>query len=215
MRTVLVLTATVPIGCSLFSGDPPEFPAGLEPIEENTASWPAPDGDDEYPEVLDLLTGEDGDGAFAHARGWIHAWPAEVWEALGDCTVLADQARLTEWSCDEEEPVYDVAIVVHNTVVDIITIDFDVRWDQGVVAGDEEAPEVVGVRFEKTEGSDLIDLMIGSVVLLEQDDDVTGVEIIERLDAATTGEDEVAAFVGDLYADLLAFVRGQDLPTYR
>ena len=215
MRTVLVPIATALLGCSLFEDDPPEFPPGLEPIEENTASWPEPEGDEPYPETLDLVTGEDDGVAWAHARGWLHAWPAETWEALEVCTVLVDQRRVTEWSCDDEDPVYDVAIVVHNTVVDLITLDFDIRWDEGVVEGDAQAPEVVGARFEKTEGSDLIDLMIGSVVLLDEADGVTGVEIIERLDAATTGEDEVAQFVGDLWADLLAFVRGQDLPTYR
>jgi len=214
MRTVLPLFVVTSSGCWWFRDDPPVFPPGLAPIEDNTAPWPEPDGDEEYPEVLSLVTGEDDLGAWGHARGWVHDRPAEVWEAFGDCTVLVDQRRVTEWSCDEEESAYDLTIVAHNTVVDIITLDFGLRWDQGVVQGGREDPEVVGIRFEKFEGSDLIDLMIGSVVLLEEDDGVTGVEFVERLDAATTGEDEVAAFIGDLYADLLAWARGQEIPTY-
>jgi len=215
MRSLLALLAVSAPGCSLLGDDPPVFPPGLAPIEDNAADWPEPDGDDEHPEILHLVTGEDDLGAWGHARAWIHARPARVWAAFEVCTVLVDQRRVTEWTCDEEEPVYDVAIVAHNTVVDLVTLEFDIRWDQGVVEGEREAPEVVGIRFEKVEGSSLIDLMIGSVVLLGQDDGTTGVEFEERLDAATTGEDEVAAFIGDLYADLLAFVRGQDLPEYR
>lgn len=187
----------------------PEFPAGLGPLEENQAPWPAGDA----PEALAVVSGERDGYAWAHARGWVHASVAETWAALQDPAVAVDRRRVDEWTVTGLAPTWDVAFLIHNVVHDVVTVEFDVEWQHGVVAGDTEAPEAVGARFDKTGGTEFIERMQGSVILVE-DGDVTAVELQEHLEAILTGVEEVENYLLDLHADLVARVHDEPLPEH-
>ena len=117
----------------------------------------------------------------------------------------ADHAKL-EIEHDVEEG-YDYSYRIHNVVRDIVTLEFDVTWRQGAVEGTVEAPTRVGIRYQKTAGSDYIDLLRGSIVLTAVGDEVTAVEMIEHLQAAAgAGQAEIEAYFRDLFADTLEFV---------
>ena len=53
-----------------------EFPAGLEPLEENLA--PPPEGDEDWPESLSIVSGDDGDLHWTHARGYVRSAVEDV-----------------------------------------------------------------------------------------------------------------------------------------
>lgn len=193
-----------------------EFPPGLAPLEENTAPWPQPEGDDTYPETPSVVSGEGEDWAWVHLRGYVHGTVDETWAALQDPEVVLDRREVDEWSVTQlQEEGYDVSFSVHNIVHDVITIEFDVAWREGAVEGTLDDPQVVGVRFQKVEGTDFIELMEGSVTVYEVTEDATAIEIIEHLDA--TGTDPVEActsWMSDLYASVVARVAGDPLPTW-
>ena len=202
------------LGACLMGGEI-VFPEGLEPLETNTAPWPQPERGDPYPETLSLVSGETDTYAWTHGRGYLHATVEEAWDSLQDPEVVTDRRGVDAWSVTlEAEEGYDVAFSVHNEVYDIITVEFDIAWREGAVAGSFEDPQAVGVRFLKVAGTNLIDLMEGSVTLYEVDDTLTAIELIEHLDAYSTGTAETEAWMTDLFASVVARVAGDPLPTY-
>ena len=70
------------------------------------------------------------------------------------------------------------------------------------------------MRYQKVEGSSFIELMEGSVLLVEAADGVTEVQLIEHLDAVQTGIEDVENYQRDLFGSVVAFVHGDPLPTY-
>jgi hypothetical protein len=199
----------------LFACGPVEttFPAGLEPLEANTA--PLPEGDDPYPEVLTLVSREQEDGVWTHARGYITASVADVWQTLQIPDVCVDRQHVSSYSITTDtDPAYEVSFRVHNVVDDIVTIEFDNDWRQGQVSGDVGAPEIVGVRWQKTEGTPFISVLEGSLVVTEIEDEVSLLEYVEHLDAAQTSAEDTEAFLQDFYDSARIVTHGGALPTY-
>lgn len=190
------------------------FPPGLEPIEENTAPWPQPEPGNPYPETLSLVSGETDTYAWTHARGYVHGSVQETWDALQEPEVVVDRRGVDAWDVTlEAEEGYDVAFTLHNEVYDIITIEFDMAWRQGAVAGSIDSPQAVGVRFMKVAGTSLIDIMEGSITVYEVEDH-SAIELIEHLEAYSTGTEETEAWMTDIFASVVAWVAGDPLPTY-
>lgn len=190
-------------------------PPGLQPLEEeNLAKAPTRSGD-AYPESMNVVSGETDDYAWAHARGYVHADLATVWDAFATPEVVVDRRRVQEHDVTwDVEPEYDVSFILHNTSYDIVTVEFDLTWRQGATAGTAEDPDEVTIRWEKTDGSAFVYLLEGSVVLLPADDDVTEVQLIEHLATAGSGAEEVEAYFADLFDSVLAHIAGEALPTY-
>jgi hypothetical protein len=129
--------------------------------------------------------------------------------------VNVDRRRVDRWSWSSaENRNCDVSYIIHNAVEDIVTVEFDVTWCHGLVEGRSDAPEVVGIRFQKTDGSDFIDSMVASVTLYALEEDITAIECIEHLDAIMVGPEDVTATLSDLHASAVAWVHGEPLPNW-
>lgn len=214
--TLIVVVAGAAAGCSgCFGNKTTEFPPGLEPLEENTAEPPPAVEGNPYPETFNVVQGNTDDTDWLHGRGYIHASVQQVWGAMKDPEVCVDRRKVDSWTVElNVEPDYEVSWRTRNTVNDIITVEFDVTWRQGLVEGTPEDPEVVGGAYQKTWGSTVIDYMAGSVVLRKVDESTTLFEFIHRLQALMSGAESVASQGPDLYASVLARVHGEPLPTY-
>lgn len=192
------------------------FPDGVEPWEENTAPAPEPTADEEYPEEVVLVTGQVDEYRWLHGRGYVHGDVARAWMAVQDPAVVVDRRGLDAWTVtwDVEEG-FDVSFAVDQEVHDILTIAWRTVWRQAVVEGDAEKPELVGVRFQKTEGSAILELMRGSIVLRATDDpDRTEIELIEHIEAPATNDEDLRCYMQDLFDEVVITVRGEALPEY-
>ncbi len=191
-----------------------EFPPGLEPLATNTAPWPEASAGDDYPEEIELVSGED-DFLWAHARAYVHADLATTWEALRDPDVNADRRRLASYQVDYDVPQeYDYCYQIHVVVEDIVTLEWTIDWNHGVINGSLDEPEAVGVRWFKSDGSSIIDMQAGSISAYQLDTEITALEIVYQIDAPVTTTDDLEEFVGDLYADVVAWVHGEPLPSF-
>jgi hypothetical protein len=214
MSTSPLLLAALPLLAGCWGNKEVEFPPGLAPLEPNTAPWPEPSGGEDYPEAIELVSGED-EVLWVHARAYVHADLSTTWEALRDPDVNADRRRLESWEVSWDVPQeYDYCYRIHVVVVDLVTLEWDIDWNHGVINGSLEEPEAVGVRWFKSEGSSLIDLQAGSIAAYQLEEAVTALEIIYQIDAPVTTEDDLLEYVGDLYADVVAWVHGDPLPSF-
>ena len=200
-------------GCD--SDEPTEFPSGLEPLEVCTAPAPDPIEGDATPEDVRFVLGTEDEYSWVHGRGFVHKPLAETWAAMRDPEVSVDRREVDEWTVEHGvETEYDFSYVIHNTVNDIITVEFDITWRQGVVEGTVEAPELVGGRFQKTFGTTFIELLSGSIVARAVDDSTTEIELIEHLKATGKGADTAQSFLRDYFTSVVAKAHGNPLPTY-
>jgi hypothetical protein len=211
-RLSTISTLVLLVGC--WGNKEVEFPPGLEPLAVNKAPWPEPTGSQDYPETIELISGED-EFLWAHARGYVHADLTTTWEALRDPDVNADRRRLESWEVSWDVPQeYDYCYRLHVVVVDLVTLEWDIDWNHGVINGSLEEPEAIGVRWFKSEGSSLIDMQAGSIAAYALDDETTAIEVIYQIDAPVTTEQDLLDYVGDLYIDVVAWVHGEPLPSY-
>ncbi|HJL17298.1 MAG TPA: hypothetical protein RMH99_16645 [Sandaracinaceae bacterium LLY-WYZ-13_1] len=201
-------------GC--FGTEVTEFPDGLEPLEENDLEPPMGTADEPYPEefVLEAMPGGRYDTILG--RGYIQAPLAQVWDAYRTPAVGADRRTSPEWSSTPlDDPEYDESYLVHHITYDIVTVEWDVTWRHGVVEGTAEMPEVVAIRWQKTDGSTLINTIEGSLVLRPVGDgSVTEVELAYHAKATGAGTDTFVQYMQDVYDDAVAVTHGEDLPTY-
>lgn len=189
-----------------------EFPSGLEPFTDNVAVFPdAVSG--ELPEDVDIQLGNGDAWDWANARGYVRAPLSDVWAAVKNPDVGVDRRAVTDWTVTfDVEPEYDVSYDVHERVVDIVTVEYDLTWREGLVPSGRD--DLVVARWQKTDGTSLISVLEGSVVLTPVEDGVTGVEIVEHLGTPQDDRDRLEAFFLDLFASIAAASHGDPLPTY-
>lgn len=191
------------------------FPPGLEPLEDNPVEPPGT-AEDPYPEGL-VLEGVDGPRHdTVYARGYLHGSLADVWTAFRDPAVGTDRRSADAWEVEHlDDPDYDDSYVIHATAYEIVTVDWWTTWRHGVVTGTPEAPELVAIRWQKTDGSTILRLIEGSIVLSPAGDgDVTEIELVYRVDALASGVEDYSRYVNDVYADARALLHGEPLPTF-
>lgn len=214
----LLALASVLAGCA--ANVPTVFPAGLEPLEMNTATTPAPVAGDAHPEVINVLTGTRLDESgreyhFVHARGFIKAPLLRVWAAMRTPAANVDRREVTEFMVTPDpDPAYVEAWKTHTIVRGAALVEFDVRWRHGVAAGTVSAPIVVAARWQKTFGSSFIEIMRGSVSASSVSSDVSQVDFVYHLGAFTRTEEHAAQLVKDIYGSWVALVHDRPLPTY-
>ncbi|MCA9581857.1 MAG: hypothetical protein KC416_08680, partial [Myxococcales bacterium] len=173
----------VPILCSgCFDNISSEFPPELEPLEEeNRAALPS--GED-FPEELSLSGKETDDYYSVHARGYVQAPIDKVYEAASTPLATVDRREVDKWTIEgtDEGNQYCVDLpqqikkchVIQNQVDDIITVEFDVAWRfGGEIRDEDEALERAHGRWQKVWGSEVLELLEGSIVLLRVSDEVT------------------------------------------
>lgn len=189
-----------------------QFPAGLTPIEANTATPPAATPTDDFPEVLSVRSGEDADGAWLHAYAYVKAPIALVWTAFKDPNVVVDRRALTSFTTTYDvEADYDVSFRCRYVIEDVVTVSFDVTWRESAVEGTVDAPTRVIVAYQKTWGSSFVRRMAGTIELLQITPDVTQIGWVMRLDATRTGTADLISWSTDQYANVLHSVRGEPL----
>jgi hypothetical protein len=201
------------VGCQ--TQEVSQFPLGLEPVGANTAPRPTGTPHDPYPEVQSLVMGERDGVAFVHARAFVHAPIARVWDAFKVPEVVVDRRGITSFSVVHHvEEGFDVSFRTRYIIEDIVTVQFDVTWRQSAVEGTATVPLRVAMKYQKTWGSSFVRRMTGSIELLAETDEVTSIGWVQELDAVRTGPENVASWCRDMYASVLAHVRGEPLPTY-
>jgi len=190
------------------------FPAGLGPLEDNKADWP-----DEGEETISTRFGEEAekdDGYnWGHARGYIQQPVSEVYAALRKPRVTVNRRSLADYSVTwDVEPDYTHSYRLHNRVEDLINFEFDVNWRHGALDGEEDDPGEVGTRWQKTDGSDVIELQRGSVYTWAVSADVTALEFVVHQRSMGDDGPIVVDYLDDFYADILAASHGEPLPEY-
>jgi hypothetical protein len=188
------------------------FPPGLEPLEDVTTAPPAGTMDDPYPETLALEEGQDDDTNWVHATGYVHGSVKDVWDALADPDVVADRHHISSYTSSPGTESYDVSFVLHYTIKNVVTVQFDLTWREGVVSGTKDAPSSVSVVYAKTYGSSLVSIMKGSIEVRAVDDKNTQLFFAQHMAATSTNADNIAAWTRDLFASVVAHVHGQPLP---
>jgi len=189
------------------------FPEGLAPLEDNRATWPA-DGSESIQTKLGTEAETDGGYTWGHARGYILRPISDVYSALGRSRVSANRRSLTAYEVEDDVEDYPHSYALHNRVEDIITVEFTITWRHGALDGNESTPSEVGTRWQKTDGSDVIELQRGSVYTWAVNDSTTALEFVLHQRSMADDHDVIETYLDDYYADILAAAKGEDLPEY-
>lgn len=205
-RLVFVLAM---VGCQDDISTP--FPPGLEPFEDDAENQTL-DGT-----VVEALTVKSTDEPMimVYGRGFIFRSPAEVYAVSHDPEVMLAVCSTTSHSVvADNEPQYDLSFLVSYFVDDILNVEWDDQWRGDVVLGALEAPELVMIKHQKTEGSDFISLSEGTVQLLATDDPaITELRFVEHLDALMASEGDVIAGMQSNFDRMLAVAHGNPIPS--
>ena len=216
-RAVRILGLAALMSASIGCGShPTTFPPGLEPLEAtNTAPLPAATSGDAHPETIVFVTGVTPDWYWVHGHAYVHASLRDTWAAMHDPETCVDRRKVAMWTNTPiTDPMYDFSYLIHNVVHDTLTLEFDVTWRQSAVDGPRDNPNVVAARFQKTDGTDIISLLEGSVVATRIDDTTTQLDFIEHLQSLGGSVDIPRSYLADYYASIVARAHGRPLPTY-
>jgi hypothetical protein len=191
-----------------------EFPTILEPLEEIRVGLP--EGDD-YPEEIEVLS-EDGENyAWVHARGYLHLSLDDAWIALRNDLVYVNQRDVAEYTVTEvDSDEYDYIFVVDNKVQDIVPVEFTNEWRHVGNLDDKDDVSDVVAFWQKTDGTEFIQLMEGSVEIIpvEGEDAVVEIRIIEHLKATLDQEANAVEFVTDMAERWRLVGHGESIPSY-
>jgi hypothetical protein len=211
------LTLAVASGCGHNKVEDFPLSVGFQPLESLVASAlpPAAVGADLYPQGLGALIAPAEAGHFAsHARGYVHAPLAKVYQALHDpaSSYLHNDGggtRLDGPPVMDVEPSFPVSFRVRyfNSTA-FGDYKYDLTYRAGPLQGTEAAPVVIGQRYQKTWGTSNIRIMSGSLVAtaVAGAPDVTEVEMVAWLDATTQHQSDCDGTLRDLFGDLVAVV---------
>ena len=186
------------------------FPAGLDPLEENTASWPS-----SISESVETSIGEADDYHWAHARGYIEADINDVYPCLREEMVNADRREVASWTRDADvEADYEHSYRLNFLVENIIDLEFSDTWRHGSITDDSGTVTELRARWKMTEANDFMYLKEGSIVSTIPEAGWTALEIAGHLSAAQRDAETMETYILDLYADLAACLDGTDYPTF-
>lgn len=192
------------------------FPAELEPLDDMAVDAPAGTPGDPYPETTSTVVGESEAYNWAHVRGYLHHNMSDVWTLMrSDGAAMADRRDIDAVETDYGvEPEFDLTLVNHLTVNDVLTLEWDLTFRGDLAEGDPSAPDRFALRFQKTEGSSLIDLQEGSIVLIAIDEGVTEFQFIEYLNAPRTSSEDPLSYGVDLHETLAVMLAGGPMPDW-
>jgi len=189
-----------------------DFPAsvGFQPLERDftDVSYPA-GGPGTYPQAIHLASGPSIAHAWAHGRGYVACSLPKVFEALKDpaaSRIIAPGGLFTDSL--GVEPAYPISYNVEYVVRQTITVRWNILTRGGLLSAGlvTDPGAVVGLRYQKTCGDDHIALESGSLVAQAApgDPNVTQLELVGWLIAATQGPDDVRGTLSDWFANLTA-----------
>jgi hypothetical protein len=205
MRRLCILVA-VAAGCQ--HNIKTEFPPGLEPLEDN----PVVLGNDLTEGLMTQST--DSPYVMVYGRGYVLVAPAAVWAAtkapapnLATCTTSKQTEDLNN------EPDYEYSYLVHYTVNNIVTVQWDDQWRFGTVDGTPDDPTLAMVKHQKTQGSSFITVSEGTIELdATPDPNVTELSFVEHLNATGGSVSAIMTGVEHNYASLVAVAHGNPIP---
>jgi hypothetical protein len=186
------------------------FPPGLEPFTDDAeAAELIHDGSEQL-----VTRAVDSDIMRAYGRGFIHAAPAVLWAAAQDPLVMIATCHTTSnVITPDNQPEYPYSFLVHYFVDDIVNVEWDDQWRGAVIAGSDDAPELVMIKHQKIQGSDFIALSEGTVQLhATEDPEITELRFVEHLDAVSGSTDDVTQQMQHNYAALRATAHGLPIP---
>jgi len=216
-----IRTATLTFLCMAACGKPTErnFLDTVEPLEPNLAPPVEAQGGEPYPEgMLSMVCGEEkSEPAYhwCHARGYVHAPIADVFETTRNVDVNVDRREVDSWVRTwDDDPNTDYSYLVDVELFNIIAVQYTLKYGHNVEVGTLDEPELTWGLFDLTQASSVLDILRGSIVLRKVDEDVTEYEYIEHLKAPLRDTEQVENTIRDIYADVLAHVHGEALPDY-
>jgi len=213
-RSFFSMALLCPLYVSCSNGGPLVFPDGLTPVMVNTAQYPEETESDVYPEVLNIVTGTDG-LPWVHGRGYVHGPLTLVWEALREPEVLVDRRNVDVWSVEDGiDDAFAHSFRINNVAQEAIEIEFDLEWRQDVIEGSLDDPDIVASRSSLSEETLFLTTVEKSTTLIDIDGVTTAVEIVQMVDAISTDELVLITAAEDWFADLTAWVAGDELPTF-
>ena len=189
------------------------FPPGIEPFDDGDTpgELPAPEGEQ-------LQTSTSNKGMIrAYGRALVLAPPSVLWSASKVPEAMVARCNTTRRSFTlDNEPEHELSFLVHYTVDDILTVEWDDQWRGDVVLGTSDAPELAMIKHQKIQGSDFINVSEGSIQLRATDDPATTeLWFVEHLDALRGSEDDVIGGMRDNYDALVALVHDLPIPPCR
>ncbi len=208
---------SVLLGCSKPIDEVIPAPPLLSPLEsENLAPEVPAEGDDLHPEGMTSVSGQFDDGIFwAHAKANIAVDAGAVWTCFQDTDTVVDRREVDEWSAERDvEPQFDFSMTIHQTVDDVLTVEYDSLWLHEAREGTTAAPEEVVLTWQKSDGTTFVQLLSGSAVLTVAEAEVTRIELIAWLDAAARDDETLLSYLTDLTDSVTACAHGEALPVY-
>ncbi len=187
------------------------LPAGVTPLEANTAPVPSQPGDP-YPETQATVTGSTADYDWAHGQGYIAASPGAVWKALHDPEVVVDRHGTSAHSVtSNSEPQYSFSFRIDYQAGGV---EWQEAWRYAVQAGSEAAPEQAMIRSQKIAGTTFIKRLEGQITVLAVagHPDRTLVQQVAHIKAVGSNAQTAKKTLDDQFSSLLAKVKGQPLP---
>jgi hypothetical protein len=208
--TVAALAALLAGGACGGNSACEEFPlsVGFEPLEAVQGTpgltWPDPGG----PDAINVVYGPTFGHSWAHGLGYVHQPLSKVYQALKDpaaSRIITPGNHWTVTSADPE-PQFPISFAIHYTVYDAITVEWDILYRGGLALGTEQAPLLVGLRYQRTCGSRHIAVESGSLRAYPSDSDpsATKLEMVGWLAADRQGPPVVGGTLNDWFANLTA-----------
>lgn len=214
----LLLAAVLLAGCGKNVEEVFPLSVGFQPLEAAVpaATFKSAAGNELHPQGLGPVVPVPSGGHYtSHARGYLRAPLARVYEALHDpASSYVRNEGGTRTRLDSvpgnpfmnEEP-FPVSFRVRYASTSIIgDIKFDLAYRAGPLQGTEAAPVAIGQRYQKVWGNSHIDVMSGSLVATSVPGapEVTAVEMVAWLKADTQDQSHCDGTLVDLFAALEA-----------
>jgi len=200
-------------GCRGNSSTPFDPAVGFEPLEPVTdVSYPPPATSDPYPEALQTTQGSIPAYDWAHGAAYVHAPIADVYAALQDPTV--DRIHGTDWVVNgATEAGFPITFAIdYSAGPTLLQVHWTIAYRGGVAAGTADAPQEVGMRFQKISGTNYIPIQTGSVDVFDAGDGVSELLFAWHLSAYGEGPDAASGGISDWFNGIVAKVHGQPLP---
>jgi len=197
------------------------FPPGLEPFDDDAMAGAV---DAPVAEAL-VMTDTTDSLVRVYGHGYVFVPVATAWQAAQDPHTLIARCRTNAQAITpNDETGYDLDFLVHYTVNDVLTIEWDDQYRGDVIAvgvgsaqmpgsGSADEPSRTIIKHQKTGGSSFITTSEGTTQMLANaDDSVTELQFVEHLGALQQPVDQVRAGMQDEFDRLLATVHGDATP---
>jgi len=189
-----------------------DFPDTLGALEVNRA--PRIEGEG-FPETIVFVAGKDDGTFWAHGRAYVHGSVDDVFAALQRPAVLVDRREVDEYDVTwDTAPAYEVSLTLHQTVHDVLTVEYDTTWVMERQQADASGTTQAVAQWDKTDGTPFIDLLTGSLVVTSPAPGVAELEFVAWMEATLRNEETLKSQQRDLHADIVAAVAGDELPSY-